>query len=313
MSSSHRVDWRLVVPVKGGAAAKSRLHPPPGVWRSALAAAMARDCLAAACSGMPPGRVHVVTSDPAAAAWAAGLGAAVVPDPGGGLNAAVAAGVRAALRTAAGPSLHPADDAVGTVPADDAVGTVPADTGVAVLLGDLPALRPDDLAAALLAAAAYDRVVVPDAAGTGTVLLTARGAAGLDPAFGDGSAARHAAAGHRRLELDLPRLRTDVDDDQSLAAAAALGLGPATVACLDAAGGSLPVMQASVHTFDEGSGAGTALLDDGREVAFPAEVFAASALRRLRPGQRVSIDLGPDGTAVQRLWIVGIGDDQRIG
>ena len=72
-------------------------------------------------------------------------------------------------------------------------------------------------------------------------------------------------------------------------------------------------MQASVHTFDEQTGAGTALLDDGREVAFAAEVFARSALRHLRPGQRVSIELAADASTVQRLWIVGIGDDQRIG
>jgi len=72
-------------------------------------------------------------------------------------------------------------------------------------------------------------------------------------------------------------------------------------------------MQASVHTFDETTGAGSALLDDGREVPFSAEVFGRSALRHVRPGQRVSIDLADDGVSVQRLWIVGIGDDQRIG
>jgi 2-phospho-L-lactate/phosphoenolpyruvate guanylyltransferase len=72
-------------------------------------------------------------------------------------------------------------------------------------------------------------------------------------------------------------------------------------------------MQASVHSYDEESGAGTALLDDGREVSFSESVFAASALRHLRYGQRISIDLADDGRAVERLWIVGIGDDQHIG
>jgi 2-phospho-L-lactate guanylyltransferase len=71
-------------------------------------------------------------------------------------------------------------------------------------------------------------------------------------------------------------------------------------------------MQASVHTFDESTGAGSALLDDGREVSFSPAVFAASALRHLRVGQRLSVDLG-EGTTVDRLWIVGIGDDQTIG
>ena len=289
MTPSAPVDWHLVVPVKGGAAAKSRLHPPAGVSRAELAFAIARDCLTAACRGMPPGRVHVVTSDPAVAAEAQSLGAWVVSDPGGGLNAAVSAGL----------------DALSSVPRTGR-------HGVAVLLGDLPALVGDDLVAALAAAAAYDRAVVPDADGTGTVLLTARSGA-LVPSFGVGSAGRHAAAGHRRLDLDRPRLRTDVDDDRSLEVAAALGLGSATAACLAGRSATLPRMQASVHTFDETTGAGSALLDDGREVPFSAEVFGRSALRHVRPGQRVSIDLADDGVSVQRLWIVGIGDDQRIG
>jgi cold shock CspA family protein len=80
-------------------------------------------------------------------------------------------------------------------------------------------------------------------------------------------------------------------------------------------------MQASVHTFDDATGAGSVLLDDGREVPFSAEVYAASALRHVRPGQRVSIDLTTDATdptddnrgTITKLWIVGIGDDQTIG
>jgi 2-phospho-L-lactate guanylyltransferase len=302
MTSFPTEPWQLVVPVKGGAGAKTRLHPPRGVTRRDLAWAIARDCLSAACAGMPVGRVHVVTSDPAAASFAAGLGAAVVADPGRGLNEAVRAGVRAAASASpagAAALLH--------LPAAEA-----AAGGVAVLLGDLPALRPEDLQAGLAAAAPHRRAVVPDSDGTGTVLLTSRDGH-LEPEFGPGSAARHAAAGHQRLDLDLPRLRTDVDDDRSLAAAGALGLGRATLECLNAPGATLPDMQASVHTFDEQTGSGTALLDDGREVAFPAEVFARSALRHLRPGQRVSIELAANASAVQRLWIVGIGDDQRIG
>ncbi len=302
MTSSLTVSWHLVVPVKGGAGAKSRLHPPRGVTRRDLAWAIAQDCLAAACAGMPAGRVHVVTSDPAAASFASGLGASLVADPGRGLNEAVRAGVRAAASSSPARAA-----ALLRLPAARA-----ATNGVAVLLGDLPALRPEDLQAGLAAAAQHPRAVVPDADGTGTVLLTSRDGH-LEPEFGAGSAARHAAAGHQRLDLDLPRLRTDVDDDRSLAAAGALGLGPATLACLGGSGDTLPGMQASVHTFDEQTGAGTALLDDGREVAFAAEVFARSALRHLRPGQRVSIELAAGSSTVQRLWIVGIGDDQRIG
>lgn len=106
-----------------------------------------------------------------------------------------------------------------------------------MLLGDLPALRPEDLRAALAACARLDRAVVPDADGSGTVLLTGLGPGRLEPSFGPGSAARHEALGHVRLPLDLPRLRTDVDDAASLAAAVALGAGPRTLAALDRAEG----------------------------------------------------------------------------
>jgi 2-phospho-L-lactate guanylyltransferase len=249
---------------------------------------------------MPRGRLLVVTSDPTVRTLADGLGARVVGDPGQGLDAAVRAG-RDAVRAGA-------DLAEG-----QSEGTAVAPS-IAVLLGDLPALRPGDLRAALGAAAAYPLAVVPDAAGTGTVLLTALAGRQLEPAFGAGSAARHVEAGHQRLDLDLPRLRTDVDDDRDLAAVLALGVGPATAALLGAAA-TLPTMQASVHRFEESSGAGSVLLDDGLEVEFGADVFARSALRHVRPGQRVSIEIGGSGASstVTRLWIVGIGDDQTIG
>jgi 2-phospho-L-lactate guanylyltransferase len=217
IAMSNHPDWTVVVPVKGGAGAKSRLHPPVGVARAELALALADDSLAACLAGVPSGRVLVVTSDRLVRGLAARLGLRVVDDPGAGLDAAVRAGV-AAVADLAG------------------VGRAPGATApVAVLLGDLPALRPEELGVALVAAAAHDRAVVPDADGTGTVLLTSLRAAHLQPSFGPGSAARHEAAGSVRLELDLPGLRTDVDDDRSLAAALALGVGPATGRVLAAA------------------------------------------------------------------------------
>jgi cold shock CspA family protein len=69
-------------------------------------------------------------------------------------------------------------------------------------------------------------------------------------------------------------------------------------------------MQASVHKYDDESGSGSVLLDDGREVPFDGIAFDASGLRHLRPGQRVSIEMS--ASAVTRLWIVGIGDGQPI-
>ncbi|WP_226344555.1 2-phospho-L-lactate guanylyltransferase [Agilicoccus flavus] len=217
---------RLVVPVKGGAAAKSRLVPPSGVDRASLARALAQDTLSAVAaladepaktagrSGSTataaPVEAVVVTSDADVAGLARSLGLGVVADPGAGLNAAVRAGWAGAPGAAA------------------------------ALLGDVPAVRAPDLAAAFEAAAdalagGALAAFVPDADGIGTVFLLAAGA-GFDPRFGGGSAAAHARTA-RRLDLDLPRLRRDVDDASDLRAATRLGLGAATARLLRAANG----------------------------------------------------------------------------
>jgi 2-phospho-L-lactate guanylyltransferase len=60
-------------------------------------------------------------------------------------------------------------------------------------------------------------------------------------------------------------------------------------------------MQGTVATFEPGSG-GSILLDDGSSLTFGAAAFAASGLRLLRLGQRVRIEIGPDG-AVSRLTV----------
>ena len=103
-------------------------------------------------------------------------------------------------------------------------------SGVVALVGDLPALRNVELAAALDAAGEQARSYVPDAAGTGTTLLAAAPGVALAPAFGEGSAARH-AAGAVRLDAG-PGLRCDVDTAEDLDAAEALGLGAYTSAVL---------------------------------------------------------------------------------
>jgi 2-phospho-L-lactate guanylyltransferase len=110
----------------------------------------------------------------------------------------------------------------------------------AALLGDLPSLRPEDLAAALDAAAHLapqtPRAFVSDREGTGTTLVTAAARMSLLTAFGPGSAAAHRALG--LLELELPAESTvtaDVDTVDQLEVARVLGLGPATRAALAAA------------------------------------------------------------------------------
>jgi 2-phospho-L-lactate guanylyltransferase len=154
---------------------------------------------------------------------------------------------------------------------------------VAVLMGDLPAVRPDELRAALVAAAGHERAVLSDASGTGTALLTARDATLLSPAYGPGSLGRHVAAGAVELsELAAPGLRRDVDTADELEEAVRLGVGPATASVLGVAHG------ATVASFDAASASGTALTDAGERIALPPGPVAAAGLRLLRPGQRLA-------------------------
>lgn len=178
MSAAPRCPWVVVVPLKGLDAAKSRLSALGAPTRAQVALAMAQDCVSACVEAVGAGQVLVVTSDPRIAAAMKALGAAVQPDAGDGLNAAARAGADRARRD------HPG-------------------AGVAVVVGDLPCLRAHDLRQVLDAAAAIPRAFVPDAEGTGTVIVTARPGVTLEPRFGPGSAARHAALGAR---LEAPAL-----------------------------------------------------------------------------------------------------------
>lgn len=192
--------WAVIVPVKPSATGKSRLGAA-GAARTRLARAIALDTIAAA---LRVARVVVVTDDARLAASASGLGAEAVPDGAAhGLDGAVAAGAAHAG----------------------------ADAARAALLGDLPALQPEDLAAALADAARHDRACVADADGAGTTLVTARAGMPLRTAFGAGSFARHTGDGCVPLQA-APSLRRDVDTADDLAAAALLGLGPRTAALL---------------------------------------------------------------------------------
>lgn len=193
--------WTIVIPVKPAVHGKSRLRMPE-IEREQLARAIALDTIAAAAA---VAHVVVVTDDEQTAHESVSLGASVCPDPGTGLDAAVAAGA-----AFVGPN-------------------VPR----AALLGDLPALRPEELAAALSDAASIPRAVVADADGTGTTLVTAAPDVEWASAFGSGSFARHVSLGF--VPLAVPgssSLRRDVDTAEQLAAASALGLGPRTAGLL---------------------------------------------------------------------------------
>jgi cold shock CspA family protein len=71
-------------------------------------------------------------------------------------------------------------------------------------------------------------------------------------------------------------------------------------------------MQATVATFDAATGSGTLLSDDGSEMPYPAAAFEASGLRLLRIGQRVTCELGADGSVV-RLVLPGIEGSEPVG
>ena len=78
-----------------------------------------------------------------------------------------------------------------------------------------------------------------DAAGTGTVLLTASPGLDLAPSFGPDSQRAHLASGAVDLTSllgdQVAGLRRDVDTVDDLAAASLLGVGPATGALLRSA------------------------------------------------------------------------------
>ncbi|HWH28233.1 MAG TPA: 2-phospho-L-lactate guanylyltransferase [Mycobacteriales bacterium] len=199
--------WGVVVPVKRLDAAKSRLAPLDGTARRALALAFAEDVVAAATACRVVDRVLVVTDDGDAAIAVRRLGAGVVADePGRGIDAALSHGA--------------------TLLGDPAAA-------VAAVSADLPALRPDDLAAVLRRT--RFAAVVADAAGTGTTVLAAAPGVALRPRYGHGSLERHVADGADVLPA-AAGIRRDVDTLADLRAALALGVGPRTAAVAAALG-----------------------------------------------------------------------------
>jgi 2-phospho-L-lactate/phosphoenolpyruvate guanylyltransferase len=188
-----------VLPVKSFSKAKQRLGDAiGGSDRELLAAAMVGDVLTALSSVAQLDEVIVVTAEPVAADEAERAGAVVVHDPDEwGQSAAANRGIDAALARDAGRAL--------------------------LVPGDCPALAPDEVARLL---ERHDDtpsvVIVPDRHGSGTnaLLLTPPGA--VEPSFGTGSFARHAAraraAGATVKVCELPSLGLDVDTPDDLAA-----------------------------------------------------------------------------------------------
>lgn len=197
--------WAVVVPVKGNPEGKTRLDVADGL-RNRLAVAFGLDTVRAALAAEGVRDVLVVCPPELAAGFAA-LGARVLAEEPHGLNAALRRGIAAT---------------------DGRLGR-------ALLLGDVPALRPEALSRALAAASEVPRAFVPDASGAGTVLSTARPGIAHRPRFGTGSRRAHREAGYRELLLPgFASLRADVDTVADLTRVSALRPGRATAAALAA-------------------------------------------------------------------------------
>ena len=216
-----------VLPVKSFAVAKQRLGEAVGADdRRALARAMAGDVLEALAQVEGLDGVVLVSAEqfeeerrvavaPGRRFAPSSALVAVVHDPEEvGQSAAALRGVRAAVERGA-----------------ERVLLVP---------GDCPALEPDEVTD-LLAGPDAGVVIVPDRHGAGTNALLIAPPDAVEPAFGPGSFARHAALAHAagaRVRVGrLPSLELDVDTPDDLAAlraalAARAGGAPRTRALL---------------------------------------------------------------------------------
>lgn len=210
--------WVIVVPVKSTTRAKTRLVTEPEglIDNAALAAAFAYDTVEAALTSDQVRLVLVVTDDLELSEGMRELGAVVVQEdtelpiesPGfARLNEAITYG-------------------------EDVARFAHDARFVAVLTGDLPALKGDELSAVLTEASHYQRSFVADSTGIGTALLAAGPASRLDPRFGYDSAASHLSTGAAPIKVAARSVRSDIDTLLDLHEAAGLGLGTRTALLL---------------------------------------------------------------------------------
>lgn len=192
------ISFVMIVPVKPPARGKSRLDALPARQRRDLAAAFARDTVAAARRTPQVVSVLVVTDDFRFAADLRADGCEVMPD-------GVSEDLNATLRQAAAEAGRRWPDAVPVA-----------------LCADLPCLTSDDLAAAL--AEVDGPAFMRDAACSGTTMYAAP-LADFAPAFGLGSAGLHLTHGAREIAVPVPTLRLDVDEPGDLHHALELGVG----------------------------------------------------------------------------------------
>jgi 2-phospho-L-lactate/phosphoenolpyruvate guanylyltransferase len=183
----------IVIPVKGGANAKSRLSAVlTQAERLALARSMAAHVIKTARASQAGGCVTVITGCNEMAGLARELGAQVLNDP---YNEGTAAACLLA------------------VPALDGRGSI------LFLSADLPLIEVQSLDAMIAIDAPV--MIVPDRHRTGTNALLIRPETGVRPCFGAGSFARHcaaaSAAGVAAVIFDDVGLAHDIDVAEDLA------------------------------------------------------------------------------------------------
>jgi 2-phospho-L-lactate guanylyltransferase len=200
-----------VVALKPLRTAKSRLRGVPGPYREHIAWCLAQDTITALAGAVD--RVIVVSNEPSLPGRLRSLAPRVrvsTEGPSIGMNAALAAGAAQLV--------------------EDDVSLVIA------CVGDLPCLKPATVRRLVAAAAHHPRSFVPDASGTGTTMLLARGVS-LDPRFQGASASAHRGSGAIALTEaavgPLADARRDVDTLSDLADAVLVGLGSRTGSLID--------------------------------------------------------------------------------
>lgn len=207
-------DIGVIIAVKKLSAAKTRLTPvlSAGI-RERVVLAMLTDTIAAVRGVSAITSVTVVTPDTTAVSQVRQLGAEVLHDPT--------------------PGGHP--DPLNNAIREAWRSIVTRTANVLVLQGDLPALTPEEVNAALTQARKNSRSFVADRHDAGTSALFAFGRP-PDPRFGPDSARRHRDSGAVELTGTWPGLRCDIDTPDDLLAARLVGLGAATSAAVEELG-----------------------------------------------------------------------------
>jgi 2-phospho-L-lactate guanylyltransferase len=190
-----------LLPAKPLALAKTRLGSLLATGdRMAVAAALFDDVLAALCAASRLDAVLVVTADAELARRARAAGALLIEEgTPRGLNGAVALGTEAAMRLGA--------------------------STVAVVLSDIPLVRPEDVDELMVRTPARGALLVPSKEGTGTNAMVRRPPVLFPPCFGGRSLERHVTVAERAgVECALwrsDRLAFDLDTPDDLRSFAA--------------------------------------------------------------------------------------------